>query len=72
MTSLLITDIGKSCCDRGFDLGTAIFLSKIGYDASGLKFLDEAGSREGGDLLQRRSSHLQRPGLRRLPARIEL
>ena len=41
MTSLLITDIRKSCCDRGFDLVTAIFLSRIGYDASGLKYLDE-------------------------------
>jgi len=38
MTSLLITDIRKSCCDRGFDLVTAIFLSRVGYD---LRSLDE-------------------------------
>ena len=41
MTSLMITDIRKSCCDKGFDLVTAIFLSRAGYDASGLKYLDE-------------------------------
>ncbi len=34
MTSLMITDIRKSCCDKGFDLVTAIFLSRAGYDAS--------------------------------------
>lgn len=33
MTSLKITDISKSCCNSGFDLITAIFLSKDGYDA---------------------------------------
>ncbi len=38
MTSLLITDIRKSCCDKGFDLVTAIFLSRVGYD---LRSLDE-------------------------------
>jgi hypothetical protein len=41
MTSLMITDIRKSDCDRGFDLVTAIFLSRDGYDASRLKSLDE-------------------------------
>ena len=41
MTSLMITDIRKSCCDKGFDLVTAIFLSRAGYDASGLRSLDE-------------------------------
>lgn len=41
MTSLMITDIRKSCCDKGFDLVTAIFLSSAGYDAIGLKYLDE-------------------------------
>ena len=41
MTSLMITDIRKSYCDRGFDLVTAIFLSRDGYDASRLKSLDE-------------------------------
>jgi len=41
MTSLLITDIRKSCCDRGFDLVTAIFLSRVGYDAGKLRSLDE-------------------------------
>jgi len=41
MTSLMITDIRKSCCDRGFDLVTAIFLSRVGYNASGLRSLDE-------------------------------
>ena len=41
MTSLMITDIRKSCCDRGFDLVTAIFLSRVGYDARGLRSLDE-------------------------------
>lgn len=40
MTSLMITDIRKSCCDRGFDLVTAILLSRDGYDASRLKSLD--------------------------------
>jgi len=38
MTSLMITDIRKSCCDKGFDLVTAIFLSRVGYD---LRSLDE-------------------------------
>ena len=41
MTSLKITDIRKSRCDKGFDLVTAIFLSRVGFDASGLKYLDE-------------------------------
>lgn len=41
MTSLMITDIRKSCCDKGFDLVTAIFLSRDGYDGRGLKYLDE-------------------------------
>jgi hypothetical protein len=39
MASLMITDIRKSCCDRGFDLITAIFLCKEDYDVSGLKTL---------------------------------
>jgi hypothetical protein len=34
MTSLVITDIRKSCCNSGFDLITAIFLSGDGNDAS--------------------------------------
>jgi hypothetical protein len=37
----MITDIRKSCCDKGFDLVTAIFLSRAGYDALGLRSLDE-------------------------------
>jgi len=41
MTSLMITDIRKSRRDKRFDLVTAIFLSREGYDASGLKHLDE-------------------------------
>ncbi len=41
MTSLRITDIRKSCCDIGFDLVTAILLSRDGYDASRLKSMDE-------------------------------
>ena len=41
MTSLKITDIRKSRCDKGFDLVTAIFLSRAGYDASGLRSLNE-------------------------------
>jgi hypothetical protein len=28
MKQLMITDIRKSCCDRGFDLVTAVFLSE--------------------------------------------
>jgi hypothetical protein len=41
MTSLMITDIRKSCCDKGFDLVTAIFLSRVGYDPGKLKHLEE-------------------------------
>ena len=41
MASLMITDIRKSCCDRGFDLVTAIFLCKEDYDAIGSKTLDK-------------------------------
>ncbi|MCX6677124.1 MAG: hypothetical protein NTU95_04165 [Methanothrix sp.] len=41
MTSLMITDIRKSCFDKGFDLVTAIFLSRDGYDSSRLRSLDE-------------------------------
>jgi hypothetical protein len=39
MTSLMITDIRKSGCDRVFDLITAVFLSSDGYDASVLRSL---------------------------------
>jgi len=41
MTSLMITDIRKSCCDRGFDLVTAIFFSRDSDDTIGLRSLDE-------------------------------
>lgn len=41
MTQLMITDIKKSCCDRGFDLVTAIFLRKDGYEARGRISLEE-------------------------------
>jgi hypothetical protein len=41
MTSLMITDIRKSSCYKGFDLVTGIFLNSAGYDASGLRYLDE-------------------------------
>lgn len=41
MTLLMITDIRKSCCDIGFDLVTAVFLNRVGYDASQLRYLDE-------------------------------
>jgi hypothetical protein len=37
----MITDIRKSCCDRRSDLVTAIFLSKEGYYANGIKSLDD-------------------------------
>lgn len=40
MTSLMITDIRKSCCDRGFDLVTAIFFSRDSDDTIGLRSLD--------------------------------
>jgi hypothetical protein len=44
MTSLKITDISKSCCNRGFDLITAIFLSNDGYDAIGItSFFERSG-----------------------------
>ena len=36
MTSLKITDIRKSRCDSGFDLITAIVLSRNGNDAYGV------------------------------------
>ena len=41
MTQLIITDIRKSCCDSGFDLITAIFLSRDGYEARERMSLDE-------------------------------
>jgi hypothetical protein len=44
MTSLMITDIRKSCCNSGFDLITAIFLSGDGYDASRItSFIERCG-----------------------------
>lgn len=36
MTSLMITDIRESSCVRGFDLVTAILLSKDDYDTNSL------------------------------------
>ena len=42
MTSLMITDIRKSCCDTGFDLVTAIFFSRDSDDTIGLRSLDES------------------------------
>jgi hypothetical protein len=41
MNQLMITDIRKSCCDRGFDLVTAIFLRKDAHNARGPLLLDE-------------------------------
>lgn len=41
MTQLIITDVRKSCCDRGFDLITAIFLNRDGHEARGRMSLDE-------------------------------
>jgi hypothetical protein len=41
MTSLVIADIRKSCCNSGFDLITAIFLSGDDYDASRITSLIE-------------------------------
>ena len=44
MTSLMITDIRKSCCNSGFDIITAIFLSREGYDASRItSFIERSG-----------------------------
>jgi len=46
MTSLKITDIRKSCCNSGFDLITAIFLSGEGYDAIRItSFFERSGFR---------------------------
>ncbi len=41
MTSLKITDIRKSCCDRGFDLVTAVLLNGIAPDAAAVRRVDE-------------------------------
>lgn len=41
MAWLMITDIRKSCCDSGFDLITAILLSRVGDDASRLMSHEE-------------------------------
>ncbi len=41
MTRLMITDIRKSCCDRGFDLVTAIILSKDVHNSRVPLLLDE-------------------------------
>jgi hypothetical protein len=41
MIRLMITDIRKSCCDRGFDLVTAIILNKDAQNARVPLLLDE-------------------------------
>lgn len=41
MKRLMITDIRKSCCDRGFDLVTAIFLREDPQDLRVPMILDE-------------------------------
>lgn len=41
MIRLMITDIRKSCCDRGFDLVTAVFLDKDPHDSRVPLLLDE-------------------------------
>jgi|WetSurMetagenome_2_1015567.scaffolds.fasta_scaffold02236_1 hypothetical protein len=41
MIRLMITDIRKSCCDRGFDLVTAIILSKDAQNSRVPLLLDE-------------------------------
>lgn len=41
MIRLMITDIRKSCCDRGFDLVTAVFLGKDPHDSRVPLLLDE-------------------------------
>lgn len=41
MTQLMITDIRKSYCDRGFDLVTAIFLGNQNHNLDGLRSIDE-------------------------------
>ncbi len=43
MTSLVITDIRKSCCDRGFDLVTAVFIRRKCDCADRLKSVDRRG-----------------------------
>jgi hypothetical protein len=37
MTSLMITDVKQSGCDRVFDVITAVFLSRDNYDANTLR-----------------------------------
>ena len=41
MTSLVITDIRRSCCDREFVLVTAIILNGSAYEAGESKLMDE-------------------------------
>ncbi len=41
MTPLMITDIRKSCCDRDFDLVTAVFLDNDNHNLDGLRSIDE-------------------------------
>ena len=40
MSSLMITDIRKSVCDRGSDIVTAIFLNGDANNADKIRFLD--------------------------------
>lgn len=41
MTPLMITDIRKSCCDRGFDLVTAVLLDSEDCNLDGLRSIDD-------------------------------